>query len=62
MPHGIQLRLLTTAVRARLTLAELADELPYAAPEDREALHAGIEFERGLIECCRTALPVAHHR
>ena len=56
MPHGDQDRLSITAVRARWTLEELADELPYAAPVDREALLAGIDFERWLLESCRAAL------
>jgi hypothetical protein len=42
-----------TAGRAHGALRELADELPYAAPEDREALQAGIEFERWLLENCQ---------
>ncbi|HNQ22557.1 MAG TPA: hypothetical protein PKK06_05625 [Phycisphaerae bacterium] len=41
------------ARRARYRLEELAADLPYAGPDDREALHAGIEFERWLLESCR---------
>jgi len=44
-----------TAVQARAALEDLAADLPYAAPEDREALQAGIEFERWLLESCREA-------
>lgn len=55
MPHRDE-PLRRTVVRARWTLEELADELPYAAPEDREALHAGIDFERWLLATCRAAL------
>jgi hypothetical protein len=47
-------RLRITADRARWTLEELADELPYASPDDREALRAGIDFERWLLENCQT--------
>lgn len=43
----------TVAQRARYRLEELAAELPYAAPEDREAIHAGIEFERWLLGSCQ---------
>jgi len=38
------------AVRAHGALCELATDLPYAAPEDREALQAGIDFEGWLLE------------
>jgi hypothetical protein len=44
------------AVRARYRLEELAADLPYAAPDDREALHAALEFERWLLESCRRLL------
>jgi hypothetical protein len=44
------------AIRARYRLEELAADLPYAAPNDREALHAGIAFERWLLESCRRLL------
>lgn len=43
-----------TAARARATLEELAAELPYAAPAEREALRAGINCERWLLQCCAT--------
>ncbi len=57
MPRGDRARLLTTAIRARWKLEELADELPYATPVDREALKAGVDFEGWLLESCRYALP-----
>ena len=41
------------AVRAHGALCEMAADLPYAAPEDREAMQAGIEFERWLLENCQ---------
>lgn len=56
MPHGSRARVLSTAVWARSSLEELADELPYASPENREALRAGIDFERWLLASCRIAL------
>ncbi len=34
-------------------LADMAADLPYANPVDSEALHAGIEFERWLVDACR---------
>ena len=43
----------TVAQQARYRLEELAAELPYAAPEDREAFYAGIVFERWLLESCQ---------
>ena len=43
----------TVAQRARYRLEELAAELPYAALDEREAVHAGIEFERWLLESCQ---------
>lgn len=52
-------RVLTVAARAAGALEDLADDLPYVSPDDREALRAGIEFERALLETCRYALPVA---
>lgn len=48
-------RLCRTAARARWTLEELAAELPYAAPDEREALRAALEFERWLLESCAVA-------
>jgi hypothetical protein len=45
------------AARAAGALKDLAADLPYADPEDREALRAGIDFERWLLESCLTALP-----
>lgn len=45
--------LAVVAARARYRLEELAAELPYAGPDDRAALQAGIEFERWLLESCR---------
>lgn len=33
-------------------LAELTETWLYAPPDQREALHAGIEFERQLLEAC----------
>jgi len=44
------------AQRARYRLEELAADLPFAGPEDREALQAGIAFERWLLESCRRLL------
>jgi hypothetical protein len=52
-------RVRAVAVRAAWTLEELADDLPYAAPVDREALRAGIDFERWLLESCLAVLPAA---
>lgn len=44
------------AARARFRLEELAADLPYAGPDEREALRAGIQFERWLLESCRHLL------
>ena len=44
------------AARARYRLEELAAELPYAGPIDKEAVRAGIDFERWLLESCRRLL------
>ena len=52
-------RVLAVAARAAWTLEELAADLPYAAPVDREALQAGIDFERWLLESCLAVLPAA---
>ena len=41
------------AVRAHGALCELATDLPYASAAEREALQAGIEFERWLLENCQ---------
>jgi len=50
-------RVLAVAARAACVLEDLADELPYAPSDDREALQAGIDFEGWLLESCRYALP-----
>ena len=50
-------RVLAVAARAAWALEDLADELPYAPSDKREALQAGIDFERRLLESCRCALP-----
>jgi hypothetical protein len=52
-------RVLAVAARAAWALEDLADELPYAPSDDREALQAGIDFESWLLESCRYALPAA---
>jgi len=44
-----------TAGRAHGALCELAADLPYASSAEREALQAGIEFERWLLDGCRVA-------
>jgi hypothetical protein len=49
-------RVLAVAARAAWALEDLTDELPYAPSDKREALQAGIEFERGLLESCQAAL------
>lgn len=41
------------AAQARAALEDLAADLPYAGSAAREALTAGIEFERWLLESCR---------
>ncbi len=43
----------TIEQRANSKLAALADEYIRARPEEREAIQAGIEFERWLADCCR---------
>jgi len=44
-----------TAGRAHGALCELAADLPYASSAEREALQAGIDFERWLLESSRVA-------
>ena len=38
--------------RAEHTLAQLANEYIHALPEEKEAIQAGIDFERWLAETC----------
>lgn len=56
MERTTQIPLAIVAARARYRLEELAAELPYTGPEDREAIQAGIQFERWLLESCRQLL------
>ena len=42
---------------ARQRTAELASSYLRARPEEREAIMAGIEFERWLADTCRECLP-----
>ena len=49
-------RVLAVAARAAWAMEDLADELPYASPAEREAVRAGIDFERWLLESCQAAL------
>ena len=41
---------------ARSKVAALASEYVRAKPEEREAIHDGIEFERWLADSCRECL------
>lgn len=52
MHEAERARLRSAASRARCRLEELAADLPYADADDREAIRAGIEFERWLLESC----------
>jgi len=38
-------------------LAELTEAWVYAAPEEREALQAGIDFERQMLDSCDDCRP-----
>jgi len=48
--------LLGIEIRARRRLSALANEYPKAPADQREAVQAGIEFERWLAESCRDVL------
>ena len=47
---------LAVARNATNKIAKLAGEFSHAAPEDKEAIQAGIDFERWLKETCRDSL------
>jgi hypothetical protein len=48
-------RLQAVMARAAWVLGDLADEIPYAPPAERESLQAGIAFQRWLLGCCLDA-------
>ena len=48
--------MLAVARNAADKIANLAGEFVHAAPEEKEAIAAGIDFERWLAETCRDSL------
>jgi len=47
---------LAIARNAANKTAELAGEFAHAVPEEKEAIAAGLDFERWLAETCRDSL------